>query len=135
MVDLYAFEPNRKSFWPAADSFLGSLYRRYIFAPRAIHRTDISLCELQLFYVPIATRHRKQLMTCRSELFLLAGALPGEANEIDLLQPAKRAQPAFHMISQLAEEGSKFLSIANWALHWCQVSAFSIMAAKIAPEL
>ena len=88
-----------------------------------------------LFSVLIATRYRKQLIACKGEIFLLAVALLGTSIAIDLLQPVERDQPAVYMISQLIEEGSKFLGIATWVLYWWQTSASSIRIVKTTSEL
>lgn len=88
-----------------------------------------------LFSVLIATRYRKQLMACKGELFLLAVALLCTSIAIDLLQPVERDQPAVYMISQLVEEGAKFLGIATWVLYWCQASALSIRTVGTTSEL
>ena len=88
-----------------------------------------------LFSVLIATRYRKQLIAYKGEIFLLAVALLGTSIAIDLLQPVERDQPAVYMISQLIEEGSKFLGIATWVLYWWQTSASSIRIVKTTSEL
>ena len=88
-----------------------------------------------LFSILIATRYRKQLIAYKGEIFLLAVALLGTSIAIDLLQPVERDQPAVYMISQLIEEGSKFLGIATWVLYWWQTSASSIRIVKTTSEL
>ena len=87
-----------------------------------------------LFSFLIATRYRKQLIACKGEIFLLAVALLGISIAIDLLQPVERDQPDLYMLSQLIEEGSKFLGIGTWVLFWCQACSFSIRTARTTPK-
>ena len=75
-----------------------------------------------VFAALIATRYRRQLMTSRGELFLLAVALLGTSIGIDQFQ---RDLPFKYETVQLVEEGAKFLGIATWVLYWWQSSAQS----------
>ena len=88
-----------------------------------------------LFSFLIVTRYRKQLIACKGEFFLLAVALLGISIAINLLQPVERDQPDLYMLSQLIEEGSKFLGIGTWVLFWCQACSFSIRTAKTTPKV
>ena len=80
-----------------------------------------------VFAALIATRYRRQLMTSRGELFLLAVALLGASIGIDQFQ---RDLPFKYETVQLVEEGAKFLGIATWVLYWWQVSTQSLNNAQ-----
>ena len=97
----------------------------FLLHDRYIGQTFLYLIYI-LFSFLVATRYRKQLMASKGELFLLSVALLGTSIWIDLLQPVERDQPVVYMLSQLFEEGAKFLGIATWVLYWCQASAMSI---------
>ena len=88
-----------------------------------------------LFSILIATRYRKQLIAYKGEIFLLAVALLGTSIAVDLLQPVERGQPDLYMLSQLIEEGSKFLGIGTWVLFCCQACSFSIRTARTTPKV
>ena len=97
----------------------------FLLHDRYIGQTFLYLIYI-MFSLLIATRYRKQLIASKGELFLLSVALLGTSIAIDLLQPVERDQPVIYMLSQLFEEGAKFLGIATWVLYWCQASAMSI---------
>jgi len=80
-----------------------------------------------VFAALIATRYRRQLMTSRGELFLLAVALLGTSIGIDQFQ---RDLPFKYETVQLVEEGAKFLGIATWVLYWWQASTQSLNNAQ-----
>ena len=107
----------------------------FLLHDRYIGPTFLYIIVYILYSFLIAIRCRKQLIACKGEFFLPAVALLGISIAIDLLQPVERDRPDLYMLSQLIEEGSKFLGIGTWVLFWCQACSFSIRTARTTPRV
>ena len=107
-------------------SFILCIDDMFLLHDRYIGQTFLYVVYM-VFAALIATRYRRQLMTSRGELFLLAVALLGASIGIDQFQ---RDLPFKYETVQLVEEGAKFLGIATWVLYWWQSSAQSLKNAQ-----
>ena len=107
-------------------SFILCIDDMFLLHDRYIGQTFLYVVYM-VFAALIATRYRRQLMTSRGELFLLAVALLGASIGIDQFQ---RDLPFKYETVQLVEEGAKFLGIATWVLYWWQASAQSLNNAQ-----
>ena len=107
-------------------SFILCIDDMFLLHDRYIGQTFLYVVYM-VFAALIATRYRRQLMSSRGELFLLAVALLGASICIDQFQ---RDLPFKCETVQLVEEEAKFLGIATWVLYWWQASTQSLNNAQ-----
>jgi hypothetical protein len=101
------------SLWLGIDDFF-MIHDRYV-AEGLIIPLDA------LFVVYLLVRHRDTILRVDGFAFVLAGAFLGMSVAVDAVQ---EILPISYGVSQLLEEGFKFLGAATWLYFCCRLAAF-----------